>query len=158
MEAHELRIGNLVTLNENQRRDLWYDQIHAMNDFFEVKTIYSDGEVALELDDEIVDLDEDHIEPIPLTEEWHLKFGAEVNKTILETYFNYQISKDLKVTLNICNDKGKGEWYVMIIQEDQADTDAVCLKKRMFYVHEWQNLFHSLTGKELTLAATTPQD
>jgi hypothetical protein len=83
--------------------------------------------------------------PIPLTEEWLLKTQCHVNETGLAKYFNYGLNDYTKVTLMMCNDKGKGEFYVMIHQEDEV----VSIPKRMFFVHDWQNLFFAFTGTEL---------
>ena len=75
MKASDLRIGNLVTLNDKQRKELWYNQINATKDYFEVKTIYSDNDVSIKVDDEIIDISEKEIQPIELTEEILLKCG-----------------------------------------------------------------------------------
>ena len=64
--------------------------------------------------------------PIPLTEEWLFKFGFE---KAYETCYQY---KDF-----ILNDK-----FIMM------DIDITIQLK---YVHQLQNLYHSLTGEELTI-------
>jgi hypothetical protein len=126
MEAKELRIGNLVTLNNKIRKECFENQIHAHNDFFEVKTIYSDGDVSLELDDEIIDLSEDEVDLIPLTEELLLKFGFKLSSTTNYTILGMDIWK--------CN------------ETLMCDKNGIIIKS----VHQLQNLYFALTQKELT--------
>ncbi len=133
MKARELRIGNLVTLDEKVRRELWDNQIHAQNKYFEVKTIYSDGDVALELDDEIVDISENEISGIPLSEQWLLDLGAELiseNRFDFEAYnYGYFDLTENGLTVTF-------------------QSQPVC--EPIKYVHQFQNIFHALTGAELT--------
>lgn len=122
----ELRIGNLVTLNEKQRKELWYNQINAKNDFFEVKTIYSDNDISIEVDDEIIDISEDDIEPIPLTEDWLLKCKS---NSIFNNGFDYKKTST-----------GRFEIYI-----------GMSLITVIEFVHELQNLNFVLLGEELIL-------
>jgi len=72
--------------------------------------------------------------PIPLTEEWLIRFGFDKKG---EQYFKgycYEIG----MMLNSNN-----EWYI----DDGIRTFDLPLK----YVHQLQNLYHSLTGEELTI-------
>ena len=75
-------------------------------------------------------------EPIPLTEEWLLKFG------FIDRY-NARWLQDNKMTT----------WEVTIIDGKfhvtvNGDEYRLC---ELHYVHELQNVYHSLTGEELTL-------
>jgi len=83
------------------------------------------------------------LKPIPLTEEWLLKFGFEKVACIHEIYeietnlnnvkyFNIQISEGALIASVDCYGK---------------ETNIAELK----YVHSLQNLYHALTGEELEL-------
>lgn len=135
IKANELRIKNLVTLNEKQRKDLWNHQIHAQNDFFEVKTIYSDNDISIELDDEIIDISENDVDPIQLTEEWLLKLGFKKDGRDWELpNFRFHVNKPINYNgFVFCNG------YTVITEKIQ-------------YVHQLQNLYFALTGAELTVA------
>lgn len=79
------------------------------------------------------------IEPIPLTEEWLLKFGFEAQ----EESFHL---KDFSIEL-IGDD---GRWCAYIYDEYHAIECPLSLIK---HVHQLQNLYFALTGEELTLKA-----
>lgn len=69
--------------------------------------------------------------PIPLTEEWLLKFGFE--KVAPQTYLF-------------------DTWYVDVVNGDISfylDGDACVSYVYLEHVHQLQNLFYSLTGQEL---------
>ena len=72
--------------------------------------------------------------PIPLTEEWLLKFGFEESENCYELEINGSISIFFA-----------GYLGVMI------DGVFSFLDKDQFYVHQLQNLYFALTNKELTL-------
>lgn len=83
--------------------------------------------------------------PIPLTEEWLLKFGFK-KKRLDDAYWYTKSSGKHKPQL-ITNDIGE-------------DAYAKCLKFvfldgydniRVKYVHQLQNLYYALTGQELTI-------
>lgn len=136
VKATELMIGNLVTLGDKQRKELWCNQIHAQNEFFEVKTIYSDNDIALELDDEIVDISEVDVEPIPLSRELLLKFNFYENRS------NNSWQLDTKYGFSIWGRIDKG--FYVYVESDE-------IGNKIEYVHQLQNLYFALTGKELTL-------
>ena len=75
------------------------------------------------------------IEPIPLTEEWLLKFGFEKNK-----------NSDLYFRLN------NYEYFIEngIIDNGYSRMNEISVK----YVHQLQNLYFALTGKELEIIET----
>lgn len=70
---------------------------------------------------------------IPLTEEWLLKFGFD--ETIVEGYPLYQSNKGFIV-----------EYYV-----DESVFLILDFEVRVKHVHQLQNLYFALTGKELEL-------
>ena len=117
MKATELRIGNWVKWNYEESSD---------GNAYPV-------EFGYELDD--IKNNPNIVEPIPLTEEWLVKFGIMQN-----TWFedgSYMIKED----------RGFGwEMYVR---------NAVKTKRISFayfkHVHQLQNLFYCLCGEELEL-------
>lgn len=75
-------------------------------------------------------------EPIPITPEWLEKLGFEKNE-----YNSYQL-KNIELSEEIIRSippKKTGVWYVEYFQV------------RIKHVHQIQNLYHALTGDELTL-------
>jgi len=89
--------------------------------------------------------------PIPLTEDWHNKFG--VNRNGFDN-FEYVLPEKNNFSIRIVFN---GD-YVMLRQGSgaRANDDIVSiwnkdLTKRDMYVHEWQNLYYALTNKELTI-------
>lgn len=125
MQAEELRINNFVLHKGGE----WSDRNPRVEekDFvfqWEESDWYSVGECTLSLD---------QIEPIPLTEEWLLKFSFEKED---EEYFHK--SKYAPVLIEC--DNGWADSF----EERQAS-------KIINYVHQLQNLFYALTGEELTL-------
>lgn len=148
MKASELRIGNLVTLSEETRKELWDNQIIAYNNYFKVEVIYSDGDIVLELDDESVDVPDKDILGIPLTEEWFLKFGFqrhdEGSVSIQFSYGTNPVTQD----------------YLIYLKWIKDYENKYQLKGLPFYqnghfeiktVHQLQNLVNALCGEELEL-------
>jgi hypothetical protein len=116
IEPRELRIGNRV-MKGNSDRPLREYQIKA-HDFKEFDLwIY---------------------EPIPLTEEWLVKFGFEEDGFIAE-YFDVDTYK-----------KNGFAFYYSPIGDSLA---SFGLAEIIFpkYVHQLQNLYFALTGEELTI-------
>ena len=118
MKATELRIGNLIfqsgqiTTIENISR--------SINDWERVnnKRLFD-------------------CTPIPLTEEWLLKFGFEKTKENFCTY-----------------DLGKISIYMPSIYYEEGRTyfnSWVIIEKSPKYVHQLQNLYFALTGEELKI-------
>lgn len=84
------------------------------------------------------------LNPIPLTEEWLLKFGFEISTLsngVKFIYLNYFLS------LVIC-ESCSGMHLVLSRYENGSLVDFAV---RVHYVHQLQNLFFALTGKELEL-------
>jgi hypothetical protein len=142
MKASELRIGNFVTLSEKQRQELWYNQIHAQKEFFVVKTIYSDNDISIEVDDEIIDISENDVEPIPLTEEWLLKFGfiKEYNDDERENRDCFYLNNS-DDSFYINYDISYNGWYL--------GASTYGFLKSFEHVHQLQNLYFALTNTEL---------
>jgi len=110
MKATELRIGNLVGSYNKGEEDRVLT-INAQNILVEAKA-NKQGYTRYR--------------PIPLTEEWLLKFGFERNKYALTSF--------------IKND--------VIISTDKF---IYMSRTKLKYVHQLQNLYFALTGEELKL-------
>lgn len=134
MNANELRIGNLIVRNYDEKHqeidkitgyDLWHsEKINEINHFIEWKVI----------------------EPIPLTEEWLLKFGFKKDdKSFWKHWLNYYLE---------LTNFGAEYWYPIYAEvpelsgNDEQRIHLTCIQ----YVHQLQNLYFALTGEELTLS------
>ena len=131
MEANELRIGNLT--QDKVTKIAYTITANAL--------LYL---VACKEEDK-----ESPIEPIPLTEEWLLKFGFvkdyyRINdQSVPERFIEddiWRLEDDLHL---YCK---SGVWYLM----DEYDS-LLSFKREMKGVHDLQNLFFALKGKELTI-------
>ena len=114
VKSKDLRIGNFVYLfydeNENEQSILKFEFDSGWNF--------------------------DYIKPIPLTEEWLLKFGFK--KGFNDTDMRVQVTKDCSMSIWTCDEKDNciiGDDLVLTIQ----------------YVHQLQNLYFVLTGEELII-------
>lgn len=91
-----------------------------------------------------------NFEPISLTQEWHNKFDVHINGFKAFEY-KLQNTQNLFITVVFTGD------YVMLRQGEKKDSDNEIVSiwnndvmRRGMYVHEWQNLFRSLTNQELS--------
>lgn len=109
MKASELRIGNIVS--------------------------YGDGELFVDIN-VFRDLEHYKLKPIPLTEEWLVKFGFE------KEYSNYWSHK--KSYFEIDKDN-YGLWINSVNGNEYHHGNG------FKHVHQLQNLYFALTGEELTL-------
>ena len=126
MKATELRVNNLVLTGGNEQYV-----------------------VSIDIDDpqdpRINDCQEIAYQPIPLTEEWLVKFGFEPNE--MERFGIGDGSKEIRIggensVLIICV---KSKWCA--VMDDDFES---CNIKFPDNVHQLQNLYHALTGEELT--------
>ena len=119
MKANELRIGNYV-----------YDTLGKVN------------KIDLEAITYIVKEPHNQVKPIPLTEEWLLKFG------FIE-YIDFGVKMGTYDKIPLC-----GFTYsihtkkVMIMHK--GNSISHWLNINIDYVHQLQNLYFALTGEELT--------
>lgn len=118
MKASELRIGN------------WFKE-----DILEQTYAQITAEDILCLDCDPLD---DFYKPIPLTEEWLLKFGLEFS---IDTWY----LKGFAIWEAECGDE-KGNEYIGFFYELR---EVVMMDREIKYVHELQNLYFALTGEEL---------
>ncbi len=122
INKNELRLGNLVNLRGHitEIQALKSDRCMALSDFAE----YED------------------LQPIPLTEEWLLKFGFEPNA------YGYVIGKD-NFNIHIwLHDDG----LIRDIELSSTMISGAYPKIENFkYVHQIQNLYYILFNEELTI-------
>jgi hypothetical protein len=121
MKTNELRIGNYV-----------YDTLGKVN------------KIDLEAITYIVKEPHNQVKPIPLTEEWLLKFDME---------FTDGFSSSRKLYLNNYeNDISKITYSPKegLLRLSNGDTKGTLLIPHIKYVHQLQNIYFALTGKELT--------
>ena len=121
MNTKELRIGNYVKITNDP---LFTDKL------FEVKEIYT-LDVKLKLGHTTIRRSDDKIEPIQMTKEWCNKFGHE---------YEYETASVLTDALNDCQ-----------FSESYMGCEVRSNQILDMKVHELQNLYFVLTGKELTI-------
>jgi len=124
MKANELRINNWVynrtTKKEMQVYPMMIPQLAQIND-------------------------ENNIEPIPITQEWIIKFNAEKIKGYGNNRFWYVIFLDeYKDESMLFIHYSIGDNFCTL-NEGYNET----IIKKIKYVHELQNLYFALTGEEL---------
>jgi len=131
MKANELRIGNWVYIPQTKTNE----QIGVIEENGRFltkgyKTSYSSIECS---------------RPIPLTEEWLVRFGFEK----LRNFSNNAIKLD--VFNYLCLDNGNdGSKYCAVSIYDEDENVCVYLHD-IQHVHQLQNLYFALTGEELKL-------
>lgn len=125
MKASEVRIGNLCKYHVR-------DSIEG--DSFVINTIdYEDIRILFGNEDE------DYI-PIPLTEEWLLKFGFTKSKKNFSLGVHQKLFSGVMIFIF---DKLLQKWIFSIGKYKDIT--------RVQYVHQLQNLYFALTGEELKL-------
>lgn len=115
MESKELRIGN------------WFQEDMTCGSYAQIT-----AEQILDLDNDPLD---DFYQPIPLTEEWLLKFG-----------FKKDLGNDLYL------ESTSTSFFVWQNNRVELldDENNICICHCQ-YVHQLQNLYFALTGEELTI-------
>jgi len=118
MKATELRLGNLISFSNRAGGET--EMIVEAGDFF--RMVEDDGE---------------GYNPIPLTEEWLVKFG-------FEKFGNKKTGNQLWSMSN-------PSWSIWLNSDGTWDVNFWQGGKKRKYVHQLQNLFHALTNEELTI-------
>jgi hypothetical protein len=125
IQANELRIGNLVQTNQGA---------------FKVFCIYQENaRLSPFLAEETNVRDYDDISPIPLTEEWLLRFGFKKRLGVPD-YFIGDRLKGSDFRINFSRNP-------VLIEFNYKELIDVKIQ----YVHQLQNFFFALTGTELEL-------
>lgn len=150
INARELRIGNLLLLNNQKVWSQYIDKVVRLEGIdlsitIKEKEIWKDsfGYLKLVCKEETFNQFSQYAKPIPLTEEWFLKFGFIIR------FFNDDTNKPLmwKVEENRHIElyfEKQVQSYVFMINKLQYSTEIK-------HVHQLQNLYFALTNKELVL-------
>ena len=120
MKAKELRIGNYVKGN--------LIDVATITGIFNNGLCIEEMPLNLSTNDGFMTLSIDNFAPIPLTEEWLLKFGIDNDKEV----DNFPVWVD--------------NGFCSIELYGGHETRHPCK-----YVHQLQNLYFALTGEELTI-------
>lgn len=139
IKAHELRIGNLV-----------FDHLGRVQTVAETR---ADAYICYLSNGAKLKYKLNTTNPIPLTEEWLLKFGGEKlphftvsNSIIIKTKRNQQLSFG-------CVGNPNFMVFIQEINDDDKITDLIAIHNWDYdgemYVHQLQNLYFALVGEEL---------
>ena len=131
MKANEFRIGNLIhvkTIVESAK-------VMSITPRF-----FSSLAGGRSFEDQANNLElAEHYLPIPLTEEWLLKFGFERSVAKRNSNIFTLMGEGISIF------KEKGYWYSTFTQRSSIK-----------HVHQLQNLYFTLTGEELVLTSPPP--
>lgn len=131
INATELRIGNIVNDGTG---------------ISTVKKISSD--------------DETFFEPIPLTEDWLIKFGFKQEKICIMSDIARRWHEEQRKGSSMDNCYKMDNYHIvprigMVLNTGHLNNnltmDSARVGERLSYVHQLQNLFFALTGKELSI-------
>lgn len=133
----------MIDPKELRIRSLIYELTDTPKDpeakvLFEVAAINSLTNTVIEMDDHLTQLD--YCKPIPLTEEWLLKFGFK--KTEYGLFKNYIALKN----------EIKGYWLVYQYSPTVSKGHLLYNLNPQF-VHQFQNIYYSLTVEELAITS-----
>lgn len=138
MNANELRIGNWIFDSEDAPHYFQIEEIKIVSD--NLHAVYRNGSTTCA-----------EPQPIPLTEDWHNKFGV-IKDGFNQFEYKYAVGKSIIFT---------GDYVYLLntnsINGERSLSDHICtlwnkdIERRDIYVHEWQNLYFALTGEELTI-------
>lgn len=133
MKASELRIGNFVGFNlEDDPQNIFYvDEVAEKS-----MRVLACG-MLLKREGDVHYFDDDLIEPIPLTEDWLLKFGSEKSQ---DNWGGLLIKIGSGEKIRIKNIDNNWVWPLNGHHHPKVN-----------FVHQLQNLFFALTGAELKL-------
>lgn len=143
IESKELRIGNYVMIDFESQEIVKVKEIKEITEGkkgnMSISHVMKDGGYATtSLEESIKQNEYDFlVKPIPLTEDWLVKFGyVGFKKGSYKTY-GLIIDNVISYSVNIHNNE--------VVFPNKYK--PVKLK----YVHQLQNLYHALTGEELTI-------
>lgn len=126
MISSELRIGNIVNTSD-------YINLEVLG--------ISSINVGLKLEyTKFISVNIDELKPIPLTKEWLLKFGFDFS---IDTWYLNGVAI---WETECCDAKGNEEIGFFYELRDVGMMDM-----NIKYVHQLQNLYFALTGKELII-------
>ncbi len=146
MNANELRIGNLVKIHNDllpeTNREIY--SVYGINERYDKEFPESKNVVSLRHKSRnarfirTYSQFDEFIEPIPLTDEWLVKFGLDQGG-----YDFYFWTKETPTGLFSINGDPESGYGVRYNNEIEPPLE---------YVHQLQNLYFALTGEELTIS------
>lgn len=134
LKAKDLRIGNLIYIcgNTLDTYQTYYPRVVSVDIIREIS----------EENEERPDAMLSAFNPIPLTEDWLVKFGFEKSKArIIGNRYTFGINP-------------RTEDYIIIINQVDTTKQEFFYQNSFFdikYVHQLQNLYYALTGTELNI-------
>lgn len=137
MEANELRIGNLVADYDCSPYYFAVEQI----------TKTTDGDVRVHYRNNSISVIASDAPPIPLTEEWLLKFGFVRDNDGIYFLDAWQPIHGQRFVIEWVG----GKILCRSHYQPYASDYAMHFIK---HIHQVQNLYHALTGEELTIKST----
>ena len=139
MKANELRIGNLVQTNYEG----FINVVNINSEGFDYIDFRKSGFKA------IGRIELEYVEPIPLTEEWLLKFGFKKwGRDDMPRTVSFELVWIKIFPANsFCDFKGYGFMYYKKEESNSVESARVVIQ----YVHQLQNLYFALTGEESQL-------
>lgn len=123
MDAHELRIGNIVG-----RKDGSWQVISE--DHFKTPEFWNSFH--------------DYYQGVPINEYWASSLGLEISASSFITYIEDKRGQNNE--FNLLNSTDKNGHEIWVIQYNE------CFLKEVEFVHQIQNLFFAISDFELTLA------
>ena len=136
MKASELRIGNFIS------SCFPISVVIGIDDEGVIDTAYYEHGKGVDYTSEWHS-NEGSINPIPLTEEWLVKFGFSSSENV---FLNLEFKKDdtefciMPITDGVLSEGMQIPAYELSV-----------LMPHIKHVHQLQNLYHALTGEELTI-------
>lgn len=131
MNPQELRLGNKV---------LFYGEVDTIVEIGQAGNGYCEN-------NRYFNFDKFTVEPIPLTEEWLLKFGfiKEIDDVYVKEVFGAEVSFKTYHADFIFNQIFYRQNKWVLITGDLTENENIQ------HVHQLQNLYHALTGEELKI-------
>lgn len=134
MKASELRIGNWVSGNSDP-----YMQVHSL---------WKD-EIDLIIEEAVWEYEGHEINPIPLNEEWLLRFGFDISESWYNLYWTVKPKghREYRDCLGINLQEGR-----TVLSSNGGIHEAMNVYvNHCEYVHQLQNLYFALTKTELEI-------
>lgn len=138
IDIKELRIGNYVNVIFEKEIDRGNGIIEDV-EFNEIVEVTGIDNLGLIWDEEDREWNEKDVSPIPITEEWLIKLGFE--KPVISWICNFSFCSNKFLLTEWDNDKGS--WIISLNKNNGVLID------KAKYIHQLQNLYFALTGKEL---------
>ena len=155
-QANELRIGNILMDNGFEAIS---DSTDIMDSVVSITSIWDSGKLDYYIGRKVGEIYENEsikeFSPIPLTEDWLVRFGFRQSKGKYGANFHIMEDNGYIVMFTVehwtdCEDdsKWKNHWHV----------GGLLKGNKLQYVHQLQNLYFALTGEELQLKESTSNE